>query len=129
MAEKEVARKSDLKAHIDMGWKTAHGIWDAIRSLIPSMGKEDLVYNQAASVIKNPLIIKGTFTGTGATITFVKAFKTGTTPSISGASNENGYYMTVPTLTATGCVLRSVKSTDQTTGSSTIYWIAVGESS
>ena len=130
MAEKEVARKSDLKAHIDMGWKTAHGIWDAIRSLIPTMGKEALVYKQGTGIIKNPLIIfGGPTTATDETITFEKAFKAGTIPAFSGASDENQCYLTTPTLTNTQVVIRSVSSVNQVVNSSTFTWIAIGESS
>lgn len=78
---------------------------------------------------KRLLIIYGTFTGTQATITFTKSFKSGTVPTLVGSSDDNRCYMTRPSVSNTACILRSVDSVTQAVRSSTIYWAAIGESS
>ena len=123
------AEKNDFKNHVTTDWRSVHGIWDAIRGLIPSLGKKDLVYDQTSGVITNPLIIKGTFTGTGATITFVRPFATGTTPEVVATSNDSDCYCIAFTISATAATVRSYQSTDQTLKSSTVKWIAIGENS
>ena len=119
----------DLKNHVGQSPKDAHGIWQAIRSLIPTLGKSAIVYDQTSGVITNPLIIKGTFTGTGATITFVRPFATGTTPEVVATSNDSDCYCISFTISATAVTVRSYRSTDQALKSSTVKWIAIGENS
>ena len=77
---------------------------------------------------KNPLIVYGSFFGNNSAITFTKAFKAGTTPSVVAMCSNSLCYMNYSGLSNTGVTLQTVRSTDQGfSTNATVLWIAVGE--
>jgi hypothetical protein len=72
-------------------------------------------------------IVTGSFTATGATITFTRTFKAGTTPVVVATSNDSECYCIAFNISATQVTVRSYRSTDQTLKSSIVKWIAIGE--
>jgi hypothetical protein len=126
--EKELASESDVQAHIRADWKTVHGLWEKIRPLILTLGKSVLVYdNNADGYITKLLIQVGSVTASSTTVTWDVPYKTGTTPFVFGITDDQRCFCVVTSKSATGCVIKSVRSTTEGVVSALITWIAIGE--
>jgi len=85
---------------------------------------------QASGLSFKPLVIMGTFTGTSSGIvTFTKPFKAGTLPTVIGISLDIICYVGLTSISNTAAQIRSINSSTQAVRSSTVYWVAIGESS
>ena len=78
---------------------------------------------------KVPLIIFGTFNAGSSAITFTRAFKSGTVPTVVAITTSVYCFCTITSLSNTGVTIRSMSAETLTQTSSNVYWVAIGESS
>lgn len=128
MAEKEVARESDLQAHIRGDWKVVHKIWDNVKAAINEV-YNSLWRDNTNNDVDDVFIQTGVDTvpvGSDVTVTFDIAFSAAPRVVASCTGTTKPFIVNCHSIGTTSFQMRGVQWDNGSGTSKACSWIAIG---